>query len=149
MTKSLSDLLNGTKTVEKIYLESIGDYIKVRLLSISELNRIEKIEAKAMGTFTTTQKSGQRGRRGRRQQEGSVESNAKISMVKQTEATQEAQYLTVALACSYDDEHQYTPDEIHENPYIQGKVFRELYEKIRDMNNTEDLEDEVDEFPQD
>ena len=146
MTKSLSDLLNGTKTVEKIYLESIGDYIKVRLLNISELNRIDKIEARAMGTFTTTQKAGQRGRR---QQAGSVESNAKINMVKQTEATQEAQYLTVALACSYDDEHQYTPEEIQENPYIQGKVFRELYEKIRDMNNTEDLEDEVDAFPQD
>lgn len=146
MVKTLTDLLNGTKNTEKIYLESIQDYIKVRYLSIAELNRIEKIEAKAMGTFTTTQTAGQRGRR---QIPGQTQSNAKINMIKQTEATQEAQFLMVALACSYDDEHQYTPEEIEENPFLQGKVFRELYEKIRDMNNTEDLEEEVDEFPQD
>lgn len=146
MTKTLTDLLTGTKNIEKIYLESLNDYIKVRYLSIAELNRIEKIEARAMGTFTTTQRAGQRGRR---QTGGQVESNAKINMIKQTEATQEAQFLMVALACSYDDEHQYTAEEIENNPYIQGKVFRELYEKIRDMNNTDDLEDEVDEFPQD
>lgn len=141
---SLRSVLAGTKEVIELEIEALGgEKISVRKLSINEVNDIESIEAKAYGTFSTTQKSNARGRR---QEKGSVESNAKVNLEKMNIASNQAKLRTVALACSIPGEEPYTEKEIGE---YDNKVIQELYEKIREMNdmgNTADVEEDIDEF---
>lgn len=141
MAITLNEILTGTSNTETVYIESLDDEIKIRYLSQSEISEIEKIEAKALGTFETQEKAN---RNGRRQQGGTVQSTAKINLAKQTEASNQAKLVAVSLSCSVDGEEYSTQDVAA----LPSNVFKELYEKIQEINklSDENLDQEVDEF---
>lgn len=141
---TIKEIIDGAKNVEKVHLKTINEDILLRPLTQSEIGEIEKIEASALGTFTTEEKT----LRGQRQQKGEATSTAKINIVKQTEASNKAKLTAVALSTSTED-ITYSMEDIAKLP---NNVFKEIYEHVQRINNlgddvNVDLEKEVEAFP--
>lgn len=148
MVLSVNEILNGKNEEIEVYCDSVKDTVMLRRLTQAEIGKIERVEAKALGKFNTTEES-QRG--GKRAQKGIVRSNAQIDISKQSEASYQAKLLTVAYSLSVNGE-TITPDAVQ---HIQGDLFDDILKHARRINrlgddlDPEELEKEINDFPQD
>lgn len=141
-----SDILKGIENVEKVTVEELGGEIYLRPLSQAEVNDVGEIEAAAMGTFETNEKS----RRTKRQKNTSsdVSSTGKVNLAKTTKANNAAKVRTVALSLNNSKYPEGWDEE--EVAQIPAKSFKIMYEKVREISgmDDEDLDDEVEDFPE-
>lgn len=145
------DILKGIDDPELVMIEALGDELPLRPLSKKEWNRIERIEAKAYGKFEANEKA----IKGRRQQKKS-EMNTKgiIDLEKQNEA--EFAGKTEAIYLSLNNGHleadKWKKEEVQS---LRNDAFEEIYLAVRKLSgikseeDNEDLEKEVDNFPED
>lgn len=146
----ISDIVDGTNKEEKYMIKSLNGEVWLRPLSQKEINEISEIEAAAIGTFETNEKSNNRSSRSR-SIKSQLESKGKLSVLKTTQAQNQAKIKAVAYSLDnskYAEEKELiTEEELLKAP---SNVIEEIYEKVQEisgLNNTE-LESDVEEFPQ-
>lgn len=142
MILSKDAILAGAKKVEKVKIEALGGEIYLRPLTAGELHEIEAIEAKAMGTFETNEKS-QRGRRQTTQ--SNVESKGKINLAKATQASAEANIRKLELSMNNDKcEDVWSKEDIES---LESAAFNEILEKVNDLSGIDISKEDVENFP--
>ncbi len=146
----ISDIVDGTSKEEKYMIKSLNGEVWLRPLSQKEINEISEIEAAAIGTFETNEKSNNSRNRARNIR-SQLESKGKLSVLKTTQAQNQAKIKAVAYSLDnskYAEEKELiTEEELLKAP---SNVIEEIYEKVQEisgLNNTE-LESDVEEFPQ-
>ncbi|MBQ6629149.1 MAG: hypothetical protein IJH65_10095 [Methanobrevibacter sp.] len=143
MTRLTKDqLINGINDIVELKLKSREGEVLLRPLSQSEVGEYNNIQARAMGTFDTNEKA----RRGMRNT-SDVTSTGKINFAKTSEAQYDAQRYAVSKSMTCEGE-KYTPEEVGK---FTGAVFEEIFEKVKEISGIkdEDIEMEVDQFPED
>lgn len=147
MVLSKNEIIAGINATKIFKIESLGnEEVELRYLSQKELNSIEEIETKAMGTFKTNEKA--RRARGRSMNQSQLSSEGEIDVHATTQASNKAKIKAVTLALSVNDDEKWKESDVE---LIHGDVFSEIYEKVREMNHMDenaDLEKEVDSFPE-
>ena len=147
----ISDIIDGTNKEEKYMIESLEGEVWLRPLSQKEINEISEIEAAAIGTFETNEKSNNRSARSRNIK-SQLESKGKLSVLKTTQAQNQAKIKAVAYSLNnskYDEEKEnITEEKLLEAP---SNVIEEIYSKVQEISglNNNTLESDVEEFPQD
>lgn len=147
----ISDIIDGTNKEEKYMIESLEGEVWLRPLSQKEINEISEIEAAAIGTFETNEKSNNRSARSRNIK-SQLESKGKLSVLKTTQAQNQAKIKAVAYSLNnskYDEEKEnITEEKLLEAP---SNVIEEIYSKVQEISglNNNNLESDVEEFPQD
>ena len=147
----ISDIIDGTNKEEKYMIESLEGEVWLRPLSQKEINEISEIEAAAIGTFETNEKSNNRSARSRNIK-SQLESKGKLSVLKTTQAQNQAKIKAVAYSLNnskYDEEKEnITEEKLLEAP---SNVIEEMYSKVQEISglNNNNLESDVEEFPQD
>ena len=146
----ISDIVDGTNKEEKYMIKSLNGEVWLRPLSQKEINEISEIEAAAIGTFETNEKSNNSRNRARNIR-SQLESKGKLSVLKTTQAQNQAKIKAVAYSL---DNSKYAEEKelINEEELLKApsNVIEEIYEKVQEisgLNNTE-LESDVEEFPQ-
>lgn len=146
----ISDIVDGTSKEEKYMIKSLNGEVWLRPLSQKEINEISEIEAAAIGTFETNEKSNNSRNRARNIR-SQLESKGKLSVLKTTQAQNQAKIKAVAYSL---DNSKYAEEKelINEEELLKApsNVIEEIYEKVQEisgLNNTE-LESDVEEFPQ-
>ncbi len=146
----ISDIVDGTSKEEKYMINSLNGEVWLRPLSQKEINEISEIEAAAIGTFETNEKSNNSRNRARNIR-SQLESKGKLSVLKTTQAQNQAKIKAVAYSL---DNSKYAEEKelIKEEELLKApsNVIEEIYEKVQEisgLNNTE-LESDVEEFPQ-
>ena len=147
----ISDIIDGTNKEEKYMIESLEGEVWLRPLSQKEINEISEIEAAAIGTFETNENSNNRSARSRNIK-SQLESKGKLSVLKTTQAQNQAKIKAVAYSLNnskYDEEKEnITEEKLLEAP---SNVIEEIYSKVQEISglNNNNLESDVEEFPQD
>ena len=146
----ISDIIEGTSKEEKYMIKSLNGEVWLRPLSQAEINEISEIEAAAIGTFETNEKSNNSRNRAKNIR-SQLESKGKLSVLKTTQAQNQAKIKAVAYSL---DNSKYAEEKelINEEELLKApsNVIEEIYEKVQEisgLNNTE-LESDVEEFPQ-
>jgi hypothetical protein len=146
----ISDIVDGTSKEEKYMIKSLNGEVWLRPLSQAEINEISEIEAAAIGTFETNEKSNNSRNRAKNIR-SQLESKGKLSVLKTTQAQNQAKIKAVAYSL---DNSKYAEEKelINEEELLKApsNVIEEIYEKVQEisgLNNTE-LESDVEEFPQ-
>lgn len=146
----ISDIIEGTSKEEKYMIKSLNGEVWLKPLSQKEINEISEIEAAAIGTFETNEKSNNSRNRARNIR-SQLESKGKLSVLKTTQAQNQAKIKAVAYSL---DNSKYAEEKelINEEELLKApsNVIEEIYEKVQEisgLNNTE-LESDVEEFPQ-
>lgn len=146
----ISDIVDGTSKEEKYMIKSLNGEVWLRPLSQKEINEISEIEAAAIGTFETNEKSNNRSARSRNIK-SQLESKGKLSVLKTTQAQNQAKIKAVAYSLDnskYAEEKELiTEEELLKAP---SNVIEEIYEKVQEISglNNSELESDVEEFPQ-
>lgn len=135
-------ILKGKNNIEAYPIESLGGEIYLRPLTQGEWTEIEKIEAKALGSFKTSEKAR---KKGRRQLPSSLESSGEINAEKQTDAAAKARIETIRLSINNEKNDEWTTEEINS---LSRKQVTELFEKVKEISDVdnEELEEDVDDF---
>ena len=144
----ISDIVDGTSKEEKYMIKSLNGEVWLRPLTQKEINEISEIEAAAIGTFETNEKSNNRSSRSRNIK-SQLESKGKLSVLKTTQAQNQAKIKAGAYSL---DKSEYEDEKFDEETLLKAPsaVIEEIYEKVQEisgLNNTE-LESDVEEFPQ-
>lgn len=147
MVLTKSQILNGVKEVERIYIKKLGDKVALRPLSNGEWNEIEAIQNDAIGEYTTTERAKQASRKQRIQSQ--MEAQAKINIKETNKAEAEAKVEAVYLSLD-NDVYKDDPFTREEVDGMKRGVVDEIYEKVRILSGLEDddLEKEVKDFPE-
>ena len=147
MVLTKSQILNGVKEVERIYIKKLGDKVALRPLSNGEWNEVEAIQNAAIGEYTTTERAKQASRKQRIQSQ--MEAQAKINIKETNKAEAEAKLEAVYLSLNNDvyKDDPFTREEVND---MKRGVVDEIYEKVRILSGLEDddLEKEVKDFPE-
>ena len=147
MVLTKSQILNGVKEVERIYIKSLKDKVALRPLSNGEWNEVEAIQNAAIGEYTTTERAKQASRKQRIQSQ--MEAQAKINIKETNKAESEAKVEAVYLSLNNDvyKDDPFTREEVDS---MKRGVVDEIYEKVRILSGLEDddLEKEVKDFPE-
>lgn len=142
------DILKGINDPELVEIKALGGEIPLRPLSKVEWSKIEKIEAKAYGTFEANETA----KRGKRQlRDGRMETRGKINLEKQAKAEFEGKL--EALYLSMNNTHhecdEWTKSDIQS---LKVDAFDEIFEKVRDLSGVNikgDEAKEIEKFPED
>lgn len=145
----ISDIIDGTQKVESYYIKSLKGEVFLRPLSQAEINEISEIEAAAIGTFETNEKSHNNVRSRTQNIKSQLESKGKLSVLKTTQAQNRAKIKTVAYSL---DNKEYAEEKVTEEELLKAPsaVIEEIYNKVQELSglNNNDLESDVEEFPQ-
>lgn len=140
MVLTKDEILQTNKDTKTFMIQTLGDEVRLRILSQKEINEIQNIESKGLGILES-QESGRR--LNGRSTQGQFNNTTKINAAKQIEQSAKAKIRAVRLSLSNDDD-KWTDTEVES---ISSKVFNEIYEKVQELNKLgPDVEDEVDEF---
>lgn len=140
MVLTKDEILQTNKDTKTFMIQTLGDEVRLRILSQKEINEIQNIESKGLGTLES-QESGRR--LNGRSTQGQFNNTTKINAAKQIEQSAKAKIRAVSLSLSNDDD-KWTDTEVES---LSSIVFNEIYEKVQELNKLgPDVEDEVDEF---
>lgn len=146
---NISDIISGTKKVEQYTIKSLDGDVYLRPLSQAEINEISEIEAAAIGTFETNEKSNNRSSRSRNIK-SQLESKGKLSVLKTTQAQNQAKIKAVAYSL---DNSEYEDEKFDEETLLKAPsaVIEEIYGYVQELSglNNQNLDKDVEEFPQD
>lgn len=143
MVLTKDEILQTNKDTRTYMIPSLGDEVRLRILSQREINEIQTIESKGLGTLES-QESGRR--LNGKSTQGRFNNITKINAAKQIEQSAKAKIRAVSLSLT-NDEDVWTDTEVES---ISSTAFNEIYEKVQELNKlSPDVEEEVDEFPED
>ncbi|MDD6256345.1 hypothetical protein [Methanobrevibacter boviskoreani] len=146
---NISDIISGTKKVKQYTIKSLDGDVYLRPLSQAEINEISEIEAAAIGTFETNEKSNNRSSRSRNIK-SQLESKGKLSVLKTTQAQNQAKIKAVAYSL---DNSEYEDEKFDEETLLKAPsaVIEEIYGYVQELSglNNQNLDKDVEEFPQD
>ena len=129
-------ILNGINQIEEYEIEALDGSVYLRPLSESEMITVEKIEAKGIGTYESTQK-------GRRD----ATNRGKINLEKATDSSGNARLTKIQLSMNNDkNPDSWTIEEIGQLP--RGAI-NELESIIDEISGIETTQREVEKFPED
>lgn len=144
MVLSKSDILNGAKTYDEYDLESIDDSICLRPLTIGEIHKISQMKNKALGDYIANQT----GTTSKKRVKAKLEAQAKMNMEKITIADNKADVTTVVLGL----DNEGNPDKWVEQDVLSMdlELFTEILGIVKRISHMEDedLEDDVEDFPE-
>jgi len=109
--------------------------------------RIEDIEAKAYGIFETSETAQRKGVRDR-QMASEMFTKGKVNIAKMSQAAYrgKVESLYLSLNNNHPESEKWEKEDIEKLP---GKVFDEIFDKIRDMSGVDITEEEIKTFPED
>ena len=129
------DIINGINNIEEHEIKALGDTVFLKPLSESELTEIEKIEAKGMGIFESTQK-------GRRE----ATQKGKINLEKATDTSSVARLTKIQYSINNDK----NPDTwtIEEIGMMKRNAIMEINDKIDEISGVNVTNRDVENFPE-
>lgn len=135
MVLTKSEILGGINHIQKINIESLGGELYLRPLSESELMEVDLVEAKALGTFESTQT-------GRK----SASNKGKINLAKATQASSQAKLTKIQLSINNEkNAEEWTLEEIGQ---LSRETINELSSKVDEISGVETTKEDVEKFPE-
>ena len=144
MVLSKSDILIGASNYEEINLDSAKGSICIRPLTVGEIHQISQMKNKALGDYTANQQGSSK-----RSIAGKINAQAKMNMEKITIAENKADIKTVFWGLQNEgNPEKYSEEEI---AIMKPAVFDEILDHVKRISHMEDeeLEDDVEDFPED
>ena len=144
MVLSKSDILSGANSYQEYELESVNGSISLRPLTIGELHQIQEMKDKALGDYVANQRGASRKR-----VKESLEAQAKINVGKQTIASHKADVKTILWGLDNEgNPDKYTEEDIKK---MHQPIYYEILSIVKKISHMEDeeVEDDVDNFPED
>lgn len=144
MVLTKSEILNGSSSYKEYELKSQDGSVALRPLTIGEIHQLSELKNKAMGEYVANQK----GASSKRKLKERLEAQAKINMGKVTIADNKADVKTVLWGL----DNKGNPEKWTEQDVIalEEPTFTEILEKVKEISHMEDedLEDDVEDFPE-
>ena len=141
------ELLNGAKQTIEFTPEGLDNSLYLRPLTIGELNELEQMKAKALGTYVANETSTSKGKE---RVKGKLNAEARLNVEKTTIAEDNAN--VKAVMYSIDNESNDFKLNEQEVKSLDSKVFVSILEKVKEISHwdtDEDIEEDVDDFHQD
>ncbi len=141
------ELLNGAKQTIEFTPEGLDNSLYLRPLTIGELNELEQMKAKALGTYVANETSTSKGKK---RVKGKLNAEARLNVEKTTIAEDNAN--VKAVMYSIDNESNDFKLNEQEVKSLDSKVFVSILEKVKEISHwdtDEDIEEDVDDFHQD
>ena len=149
MVLTADDILNGIDEYKEVEITSLNDTIYLRPLSKAEWEKTNSIRQESLGDYTTNEKAKAISRK---QRISNIESQLKFNIKENGDADFKAQVEAIYMSMDNPGYGSPTPrDKIKKFP---SDVFDEIYEKVKEVSGISedsivDLEDDVEEFPED
>ena len=146
MVLSKDELLNGSKNITEFRPKNYDDVIFLRPLTIGEINSLEEMKSKALGTYVANETASTSKKK---RVKGKMTAQAKVSVEKTTIADNKAQIKAVMWSLDNDSmPYQLTEEEVNS---MDEPLFKEIIAKVKEISHweDEDLEDDVEDFHQD
>lgn len=139
------ELLNGFNNVVDFQPTNSDKTISLRPLTIGEINELEEMKSKALGTYVANETSTS----SKRRVKGKMNAQAKINIEKTTIAENKARIKAVMLSVNGGN-NGFTLTEEEVNA-MDPLVFTEIFEEVQRISHWDDndLEDDVENFPED
>lgn len=141
MALKKSDILQGINDPKEIRIESLDGTLWLRPLSNSELDEIDKIEAKGMESYETNSKS-----RGRAQGETIAKGKINVSLATTKGAEARDRKIEMSLDNPKNADDPWTLEDIGQ---LKRKTVEELIEKIDELSGVSISKSDIDNFPED
>ena len=141
------ELLNGAKQTIEFTPEGLDNSLYLRPLTIGELNELEQMKAKALGTYVANETSTSKGKE---RVKGKLNAEARLNVEKTTIAEDNAN--VKAVMYSIDNESNDFKLNEQEVKSLDSKVFVSILEKVKEISHwdtDEDMDEDVDDFHQD
>lgn len=149
MVLTADDILNGIEEYKEVPIDTLNDTIYLRPLSKAEWEKTNSIRQESLGDYTTNEKAKSISRK---QRISNIESQLKFNIKENGDADFKAQVEAIYMSMDNPGYGEPTPKEkIKKFP---SDVFDEIYEKVKEVSGISedaivDLEDDVEEFPED
>ncbi|MBQ6345011.1 MAG: hypothetical protein IJI96_02750 [Methanobrevibacter sp.] len=149
MVLTADDILNGIEEYKEVQLESLGDSMYLRPLSKGEWEKVNSIRQEALGDYTTNETAKSLSRN---QRISNIQSQLKFNIKENGDAEFKAQTEAIFMSLDNPGYEKQTPREKIKK--FKPDLFDELYEKVKEISGISDdaivdLEDEIDNFPED
>lgn len=146
MVLSITDIINGIDDYKEVYIKSIDDVIYLRPLSKGEWEKTNNIRQEALGNYTTNEKAKATSRN---QRIANIESKLSFNIKESGDADFKAQVEAIYLSLDNKGYDKKTPRE--DIKKLPSDIFEEIYDEVRKLSGItdNDLESEVDDFPED
>ena len=149
MVLTADDILNGIEEYKEVEIEALEDTMFLRPLSKGEWEKVNSIRQEALGDYTTNETAKALSRN---QRVSNIQSQLKFNIKENGDAEFKAQIEAVYM--SLDNPGYEKPTSRDKIKKFPSDVFNELYEKVKEISGISeeaivDLEDDVDEFPED
>lgn len=147
MALSKSELLNGKNNIISFQPTGFNDILYLRPLTIGEVNSLEELKNKALGTYVANETA--KHNSSKKRIKGELTAQAKLNLEKTTIADNKANVQAVMWSLD-NDSNDFTLNE-EEVKKLNPQVFEELLMKIKEISHWDDeeLESDVEDFHQD
>lgn len=145
MRLTKDELLNGFNSIVEFKPSQSDHVIGLRPLTIGEIHELEEMKSKALGTFVANETS----TTSKRRVKGQMNAQAKLNIEKTTIADNKTQVKAVMLSINGGDNgFTFTEEEVNK---MDPQLFTEIFEEVKRISHWDDvnLEDDVDDFPED
>ena len=146
MVLTVAEILEGIEKYEEVEIKALNDTVYLRPLSKSEWSKVDSIRQEALGDYVTNEKAKAKNRK---QRTAEINSQLKFNIKKNSEADYRAQIEAIFLSLDNPGNkgQESTKEQIVK---LSPHIFDEMYEKVCELSGiNRDLEDEVEEFPED
>jgi len=136
MVLSKEEILNGINNIEEHEIKALNDTVYLRPLSEAEMIEVEKIEAKGMGIFESTQKGNR-----------DATNRGKINLEKATGSSGQARLTKIMMSIN----NEKNPDEwnVEEVGQLPRGAIVEMDHIIDEISGVNATKREVENFPED
>ena len=148
MALTKSELLNGKNNIIEFQPEGFTDYLYLRPLTIGEVNELEEMKNKALGTYVANETAKHSSSR---RVKGELKGQAKLNLEKTTIADNKANKLAVMWSLDNDrNDFKLTEEEVIK---LNPVVFESILQKVREISHwgleDDSIESDVEDFHQD
>lgn len=146
MVLTIEEILNGVEDYKEVYLESLDNTVFLRPLSKGEWEKTNSIRQESLGDYVTNEKAQAVSRN---QRVSNIESQLKFNIKKNADADFKAQVEAIFMSC--DNPGNKNPPKRTDIEKLPAGIFDEMYEKVKELtgiNDDVELEDDVEDFPE-
>lgn len=146
MVLTIEEILNGVEDYKEIYLESLDNTVFLRPLSKGEWEKTNSIRQESLGDYVTNEKAQAVSRN---QRVSNIESQLKFNIKQNADADFKAQVEAIFMSC--DNPGNKNPPKRTDIEKLPAGIFDEMYEKVKEItgiNDDVELEDDVEDFPE-
>lgn len=149
MVLTVEDILNGVEECKEVRIEALNDTMYLRPLSKGEWEKTNSIRQESLGDYVTNEKAKAVSRK---QRIADIESQLSFNIKENGDADFRAR--VEAIHMSLNNPGYEKPPSKESIKKLPNDAFDEIYEKVREISSVSEeaiveLEDDVDEFPED